>query len=360
MGAKAVVAMSGGVDSSVTAALLLEKGYDVVGMTLRLWEAPASRSGGSPAASPADDAAAVADILGIPHHVLDLRDLFQQYVIDYFIDAYGAGQTPNPCVVCNKFVKFGRLWTEAQRLGADFLATGHYARIAYDAEQQVYMLLRGTDRRKDQSYVLYHLTQDLLPHILFPMADLVKEDTRQLARKWNLPVYDKPESQDICFIPDGDYKQFLRRARPSMFQEGYFVNGDGAVVGRHEGIPAYTVGQRRGLHLGGPGGPYYVTALDAAQNKVVVGSGDELFSSVVYAGHMSWVEGRPDGPVAALGKIRYGAKEAPCMVCPRGNSVCVTFREPQRAVTPGQSLVLYDAETGERVLGGGVIADTQK
>ncbi len=360
MNAKVAVAMSGGVDSSVTAALLQQKGYEVIGITLQLWEEPSLQPDGKRRKSPADDAEAVADILGIPHYVLDAKDLFKRHVIDYFIESYKMGNTPNPCVACNKIIKFGKLWEEAQRLGAEFLATGHYARIAYDAERGVYTLRRGHDKRKDQSYVLYQLTQNLLPHILFPMAELEKSDVRTLARQWNLPVYDKPESQDICFIPDGDYKNFLRNARPCMFHEGQFIDKNGTVVGRHQGIPAYTIGQRRGLHLGGPGGPYYVTALDVPHNAVVVGSKDELFSDTVYADHVSWVEGNPSGTFSALGKIRYAAKEALCIVYPGEDGICVKFKQPQRAVTPGQSLVLYDAETGDRVLGGGIIAGSKK
>ena len=346
---RVAVAMSGGVDSSVTAALLKRKGYDVIGITMRLWD-------GEAAEKSADDAKAVADILGIPHDTLDFSDTFRRDVVEYFIDAYGRGKTPNPCVACNRCVKFGRLWDEARRRGADLLATGHYARTAYDAERGVYTLLRGSDRRKDQSYVLYQLTQDLLPHVLFPMADFEKSDTRAMAQEWGLPVFNKPESQDICFIPDNDYKGFLRRERAGMFKAGNFVDADGRVIGRHEGIPAYTIGQRRGLNLGGPGGPYYVTALDVARNQVVVGSNDDLFSAEVRAEGVSWVEGEPEERFRALGKIRYAAKESPCTVQLEENGhICVTFDQPQRAVTAGQALVLYDAETGDRVLGGGII-----
>ena len=216
--------------------------------------------------------------------------------------------------------------------------------------------LRGTDRRKDQSYVLYQLNQDLLSHILFPMADLEKTHTRELAKAWNLPVFDKPESQDICFIPDNDYKGFLRHEDSAMFRKGNFVDRQGHIVGQHQGIPAYTIGQRRGLHLGGPGGPYYVTALDVAHNTVVVGAEKDLFSAEVHAEDVSWVETAPTEPFAALGKIRYAAQESPCTVYPKDDgTIRVVFLQPQRAVTSGQALVLYDAATGERVLGGGVI-----
>lgn len=351
MNARVAVAMSGGVDSSVTAALLKEKGYDVIGITLRLWE-PDCPSGPS---SAANDAKAVAHILGIPHYVLDFRAVFQAYVIEYFVKSYKMGRTPNPCVACNKYIKFGKLWEAAKNLGADYLATGHYARTAYDEERGVYMLLRGADRRKDQSYVLYQLTQEVLPHLIFPMAKLEKQEARELARKWRLPVFDKPESQDICFIPDDDYKRFLREQDGAMFKCGDFIDQDGRVVGRHQGIPAYTIGQRRGLNIGGPGGPYYVTALDVKRNVVVVGANADLFSTTVCAENVSWVEGAPSGPVRALGKIRYGAKESPCTVYPEGQGIRVEFEQPQRAVTAGQALVLYDAAAGERVLGGGII-----
>ena len=216
-------------------------------------------------------------------------------------------------------------------------------------------MLRGTDRRKDQSYVLYQLTQDLLPHILFPMADLEKVHTRELAKEWGLPVFNKPESQDICFIPDNDYKGFLQHERKGIFKPGDFVDKEGHVIGRHKGIAAYTIGQRRGLNLGGPGGPYYVTALDVVRNKVIVGSEQDLFSKTVHACEATWVEQTPDAPFRALGKIRYAAREAACTVYPDGDSLRVEFDDAQRAVTAGQALVLYDAGTGERVLGGGVI-----
>lgn len=350
------VAMSGGVDSSVTAGILKEQGYDVIGITLRLWEDDTGAADGNIHAccslSSVDDAKEVAAILGIPHYTLDFRDVFRRHVIDYFIDAYKNGQTPNPCIACNKFVKFGFLWEQAQQIGADFLATGHYARIQYDAASGRYSLLRGADRKKDQSYVLYELTQDLLAHLLFPMAELKKETTRDLAKQWHLPVFNKPESQDICFIPDNDYKRFLRQEIPQWFTPGDFVDTDGNVIGRHEGIPCYTIGQRRGLHLGGPGGPYFVTAIDAAHNRVIVGRADELFSSAVYARDVSWVEEIPNEPFRALGKIRYAAPDALCTVYPDGTRMRVVFDEPQRAVTCGQALVLYD---WDRVLGGGVI-----
>lgn len=247
---RVAVAMSGGVDSSVTAGLLKQQGYDVIGVTLRLWEEdPACTIDNVHACcslSSVDDAKAVASVLGIPHYTLDFRDIFRRDVIDYFVDAYVHGRTPNPCIACNKFIKFGLLWEKAKQFGADFLATGHYARIVKDEGTGIYSLLRGTDRRKDQSYVLYQLTQDLLPHLLFPMAGLEKAHTRELAKEWGLPVFNKPESQDICFIPDNDYKGFLQHERKGIFKPGDFVDQSGRVIGRHKGIAAYTIGQRRG------------------------------------------------------------------------------------------------------------------
>ena len=354
------VAMSGGVDSSVTAGLLKEQGYDVIGITLRLWEeepgcAPVDNIHACCSLSSVDDAKAVASVLGIPHYTLDFRDVFRRDVIEYFIDSYAKGQTPNPCIACNGFIKFGLLWQKARQFGASFLATGHYARIGRDEDRGLYTLLRGRDRRKDQSYVLYQLTQDMLAHLLFPMADLEKSHTRELARQWGLPVFNKPESQDICFIPDNDYKKFLKKERRDIFKEGDFVDASGHVVGRHHGIAAYTIGQRRGLNLGGPGGPYYVTAIDVAHNRIVVGSEQDLFSSVVCADEATWVEPLPDRVFRARGKIRYAAREAACTVHVDGDTIRAEFDQPQRAVTAGQALVLYDAETGERVLGGGVI-----
>lgn len=360
MNKRVAVAMSGGVDSSVTAGILKKQGYDVIGITLRLWEEDTSCQAidnihACCSLSAVDDAKAVASILGIPHYTLDFRDVFHHDVIDYFVQAYIKGHTPNPCIACNKLIKFGLLWQKAQQFGAQYLATGHYARIAYDETNQVYSLLRGTDRHKDQSYVLYQLTQELLPHVLFPMAALEKTHTRELAEEWGLPVFNKPESQDICFIPDNDYKNFLRQRVPQYFKPGDFVDQDGRVVGRHKGIPCYTIGQRRGLNLGGPGGPYYVTALDVKHNRVIVGSERDLFSTTVHAQNVSWVEQMPKKPFEAFGKIRYAAQEMPCMVYPEDGGLRAEFDVPQRAVTAGQALVLYNREDGERVLGGGVI-----
>lgn len=355
------VAMSGGVDSSVTAGLLKNQGFDVIGITLRLWEEEntcvvTDNIHACCSLASVDDAKEVADVLGIPHYTLDFRQVFSQDVISYFIEAYTQGKTPNPCIACNKWIKFGLLWEQAKQFGADFLATGHYARIVYDKDRQVYSLLRGADRKKDQSYVLYQLTQEVLPHLLFPMADFAKADTRALAAEWKLPVFNKPESQDICFIPDNDYKSFLRKRVPACFQPGDFVDTTGKVIGRHQGIPCYTIGQRRGLQLGGPGGPYYVIALNVAHNQVIVGSEKELFTTHVPIHEVSWVEEIPTKPFVALGKIRYAAKEALCQVYPSTEGMTyVEFQQPQRAVTSGQALVLYDVQTGERVLGGGII-----
>lgn len=361
MGKCVAVAMSGGVDSSVTAGLLKEQGFDVIGITLRLWEedptcAPINNIHACCSLSSVDDAKEVAAVLGIPHYTLDFRDIFRKDVINYFVSSYQHGRTPNPCIACNKWIKFGLLWEKAQQFGADFLATGHYAQIRYDENRKIYSLLRGADRRKDQSYVLYQLQQDMLSHLLFPMADLEKHHTRELAKQWNLPVFNKPESQDICFIPDNDYKGFLRKEIPQYFKPGDFVDKTGKVLGRHQGIPCYTIGQRRGLNLGGPGGPYFVTALDVKHNRVVVGGANDLLTKTVYATEATWVEEVPTKPFRALGKIRYAAPEAPCLVYPDGDKIKVLFDDSQRAVTTGQALVLYNPEDGERVLGGGVIS----
>lgn len=294
--------MSGGVDSSVTAGLLKQQGYDVIGITLRLWEEdPACTVDNIHACcslSSVDDAKAVASVLGIPHYTLDFRELFRRDVIDYFVDSYRRGKTPNPCIACNKFIKFGLLWEKAKQFGADFLATGHYARIAKNEETGIYSLLRGTDRRKDQSYVLYQLTQAVLPHLLFPMADLEKTDTRKLAKEWNLPVFNKPESQDICFIPDNDYKGFLEKEKKDIFKPGTSSMkraGSSAAI-RHCRLyrrPA------AGAQPRGPGGPYYVTALDVEHNRVIVGSEKDLFSTTVEASEATWsnrCRQRPLGP----------------------------------------------------------------
>lgn len=354
---RVVIAMSGGVDSSLTAALLLQQGYDVIGMTMQVWENdereddPDSR--GCCSLSAIDDARRVADKIGIPYYVVNFRDLFQRTVVDYFIKEYGHGKTPNPCVACNRYVKFEGLLHKAQEVGAEFLATGHYARISYDESRKRYVLRKGIDTTKDQSYALYHLNQQTLAHFLMPLGEYTKVQTREMARELGLSVADKPDSQEICFVPDDDYKAFLQEKAPGMFRPGDMVTVDGEVIGRHQGLPMYTVGQRKGLGVAS-GKPLYVVALDEAKNQVIVGSNEDVFASRCIVSDLNWIaQDTLTAPITVQTKIRYGAKESAAEVTPLSDGKAeVRFLTPQRAVTPGQSAVFYD---GDLVIGGGVI-----
>lgn len=340
---KIAVAMSGGVDSSLTAALLKEQGHEVIGITMELSDCSAGAI---------QDAKVVADFLGIPHYVANFRELFQEKVINYFLDEYGRGRTPNPCVACNPNVKFGGLIGKAQELGCEYLATGHYARAGYNEETGRYDISKGSDDHKDQAYALYRLKQEQLAHIMTPLGGWVKTDTRREAAKRNLPVANKPESQEICFVPD-DYKTYLLQHRPELQKTGDIVDTQGNVLGRHQGIAFYTVGQRKGLGIAAEH-PLYVIGLDAAKNQVVVGSNNQVFANGLLADQLNWVAiANLEQPMEANVKIRYGAKEAPAILYPQSDGkVKVEFREPARAVTPGQSAVFY---IDDRVLGGGII-----
>ena len=352
---RVVVAMSGGVDSSLAAALLLEQGYDVVGVTMRLSDenrdaVPDDRSCCS--LSSVDDARRVADVLAIPHYVMDFTASFERSVIDYFLDEYLRGRTPNPCIACNRHIKFEGLLDKARELGASHVATGHYARIDRD-EAGMYRLRKGLDLEKDQSYVLYHLNQRTLAQVLLPLGSFSKSETRRMAEEYHLPVAHKAESQEICFVPRDDYKAYLRAKRPECAREGDIVDRTGNVRGRHEGVAFYTIGQRRGLGIAAPR-PLYVTALDAVKNQVIVGAADEVYACELIASDLSWTmwDGL-DQERSVQAKIRYGKREAPAQITPRDSkSVWVRFAQPQRAVTPGQSVVFYEKDI---VLGGGII-----
>lgn len=346
---RVVVAMSGGVDSSLAAALLLERGYDVVGMTMRLSDE--TRAVEPDAPSSVEDARRVADVLGISHHVIDFTEIFENTVVDYFLDAYLDGRTPNPCVVCNHHIKFGGLLRAAEDIGAQYIATGHYARIDRD-EDGVYHLRKGLDHDKDQSYVLYHLNQEKLAHIIFPLGNLRKSETRRMAEEYGLPVAHKTESQEICFVPNDDYKAYLREHRPGGTFCGDIVDSAGNILGRHDGVAFYTIGQRKGLGIAASQ-PLYVTALDAAKNQVIVGAADAVYAQELIASDLNWTMWDTLAEERTVeAKIRYGKRLAAARVVQEGDCVRVCFTDPQRAVTPGQSVVFYENDI---VLGGGII-----
>jgi tRNA-specific 2-thiouridylase len=357
MPARVVLAMSGGVDSSVAAYLLLEQGYDVIGLFMRTGahgaedEGPAHKKGCCSALD-AGDARRVADRLDIPFYALDFERDFDR-IIDYFADEYLAGRTPNPCVVCNNWLKFGKLWSYGKQLEADYVATGHYAQIV--SREGRPELHRGADAGKDQSYVLFGLRRSLLPHLLFPIGGYPKEEVRAIARAARLGVADKPDSVEICFVPDGDHGALIRRRRPELATAGHIVDTAGKVLAEHGGIENFTVGQRKGLGFAA-GQRRYVLQIVPAENKVVVGDREELLAPGLRAARVNWLLGEaPAEPLWCLAKIRYRHQAVPATVTalPEGGAR-VAFAEPQSAVTPGQAVVFYD---GTRVLGGGWIEE---
>ncbi len=353
-GTRVVIALSGGVDSAVAATLLVEQGYSVSGVMLRLWGEPAADGRFNRCCTPDGvcRAIAVAEHLGIPFQLLNAETAFRAQVVDYLIAEYAAGRTPNPCVPCNRLVRFGWLLDRVRAEDAEFLATGHYARIR--RIQDGYQLLRGCDRRKDQSYFLHALSQSQLAHILFPLGELTKSEVREIARRRGLPVAEQAESQDLCFLADGDYRRFLAQQAPHLFQPGPIRDTSGRVLGQHQGLPAYTVGQRKGLGLTAAE-PLYVLALIPAENALVVGPATELGRDECCAEGMHYVGDVPPVGVAfrATAQIRYRARPAAVTVTPFNDTRAhVRFDIPQRDLTPGQFLVLYE---GEVVLGGGAI-----
>jgi tRNA-uridine 2-sulfurtransferase len=351
---RVVVALSGGVDSSVAAALLKAQGCEVVGVMLQLWsDGDAACGRANRCCAPADVAAAraVADQLGLPFYLINIADTFKATVVDYFVSEYVAGRTPNPCLRCNRYIRYELLLNKALGLGAQYLATGHYARVREVYGQ--YQLLRGVNRNKDQSYVLSGLGQHALSHALWPLGELTKPQVRALAAKFNLPVAEKVESQDLCFLAEGDYRDFLVRHAPAgAIRPGAIRTTAGRVIGQHPGLPFYTIGQRKGLG-GAAAEPLYVITLDAADNSVIVGTKNELGRRELIARDMHYVSGAaPLEPFRATAKIRYKAREAAVSVYPDRASARVEFDEPQRDITPGQGLVLFD---GEVVVGLGFI-----
>ncbi|MTI95164.1 MAG: tRNA 2-thiouridine(34) synthase MnmA [Firmicutes bacterium] len=347
-----MVAMSGGVDSSVAAVILKEQGYDVVGATIKLWPEYIEPldEGGCCSLSAVEDARRVANKLEIPFYVLNMQAEFQKLVIDRFSAEYARGRTPNPCIECNRSIKFGKLLSMAKKLDIEYVATGHYARIHFQDGR--YRLLRGTDNHKDQSYTLYALGQELLAKILFPVGEYTKDQIRAKASEIGLRVANKPDSQEICFIPDNDYKQFLELHGQVHSQPGDIVDQQGNVLGRHQGIHNFTIGQRKGLGISAEA-PLYVIDINPETNQIVVGHNLEVFSRSFRVADFTWTSGvTPSAPFTAEAKIRYHADPHPAEVIPSGDFVQIRFLEPQRAITPGQSAVVYD---GEEVLGGGII-----
>jgi tRNA-specific 2-thiouridylase len=349
---RVVVAMSGGVDSSVAAALLVEQGYEVIGLMLRLWAEPGGAANRCCTPDAVADARRVADQLGIPFYVRDYKDTFKQTVVDFFIEGYAQGVTPNPCVVCNRDIRFDKLLKEAMSLGGDYLATGHYAWVG-QGEDGTFQLLKGVDPTKDQSYILYTLTQERLAHVMFPLGHHTKTEIRQIAEAKQLPVFNRPDSQDLCFLGQGDYRAFLQRRAPEVVQPGQILNTSGQVLGQHQGLAFYTIGQRKGLGLAAPE-PLYVLNLDNQNNSLIVGTLDELGQTDLTAGQVTYVSGYPPaGPLQIMAKIRYKAREVEATLTPLPEARArITFELPLRDITPGQSVVFIE---GSQILGGGII-----
>lgn len=358
-----IVAMSGGVDSSIAAALLLEQGYRVAGVTMRLWDSDFvddATGSGQPCrvTESIHSARAVCEALGVPHHVLDLRDAFENRVMEYFVTEYRAGRTPNPCVRCNATIKWKELLNYAQAHGADYIATGHYARLQRTDTGAV-LLLKGLDQTKDQSYALWAVPQAMLRMTLLPLGGMAKDDTRRRAAALGLASAERAESQDVCFIPDGDYSRFLRDwyertgTGGEAFEPGDIRNSQGEVIGQHGGVAHFTIGQRKGLGIA-VGRPQFVTRIDAPTRTVWVGEPDALLKSSLVARDANWTLGEPPASGSSVqAQIRYNTKAAAATVEPgEDGTFRVEFHEPQRAITPGQSVVLYD---GDVVLGGGII-----
>jgi tRNA-specific 2-thiouridylase len=352
---RVVVGMSGGVDSSATAALLLEQGYDVIGITLKLWPQDCVSRAEDKCCGPqaVTDARAVCHKLGIPYYLVDESAEFQRQVIQYFADEYKAGRTPNPCVMCNQNLKFGRLIDRANQLGAQFIATGHFARVEPSAEGTRTLLKRGRDPRKDQSYFLFSLRQDQLARAMFPLGEKTKDDTREVARHCQLKTAEKAESMEICFVPDNDYGGFLQQANLVQKHRGDIVDLQGRVLGQHDGIEFYTIGQRKGLGISSPR-PLYVIELDAGQNRIVVGDDNALDCDEFAADRCNWIAFEAPPPeIEATVKIRYNHPGTPAIITPLPHGrAAVKLKQAQRAITPGQAAVFYQEDL---VLGGGWI-----
>ena len=358
---KVVVAMSGGVDSSVAAALLKEQGHDVIGLMMRLWSEYEGAHNRCCAPDAMANARYIANQLDIPFYVVDTQDVFKQTIVDFFIDGYSNGVTPNPCMECNRHIRWDFLLNKALSLGATHMATGHYARVHHVGamhasplhDNGVYQLLKAVDSHKDQSYVLSVMGQHQLSHAMFPLGEYAKPQVRELAKKFNLPVAEKPDSQDLCFLSDNDYRRFLNDHAKGIATRGNIVDTSGKILGEHDGLPFYTIGQRKGIKIAASEA-LYVIGTNMERNELIVGTVKELGQSKMRVARVNWVSGVvPASPFEAMIKIRYKAKEQRGCVTPLGDDrVGVTFDEPLRDITPGQGAVFFD---GDVVLGGGII-----
>lgn len=356
MKGRVVVGMSGGVDSSVSTLLLLKEGYEVIGLTMNISVTSIERDTACCSWSSINDAKKVAYMLNIPHYVTNLKKEFNDIIIKYFVESYVRGHTPNPCMFCNRLIKFGLLMRRAEEISADFFATGHYVRKVWDEEKKVFLLKRAKDLKKDQSYFLAYLTQEQIKKSLFPLGDLTKEEVREIARKNNLIIAEKKESQEICFLPDNDYREFLLKYVKE--KKGKIVTEDGKVVGEHNGVFHFTIGQRRGLGVA-LGKPYYVKKIIPEEGLVVIAEKEKIYSREVYAKNVNYSSGMPkEKELEVQAMIRYNMSPQPALLkIISENEVFLTFKEPQWAVTPGQILVCYK---DEYVLCGGIISSTSE
>lgn len=356
---KAIIAMSGGVDSSVAALLIKEKGYQCIGATMKLFhndDIGKNRANTCCSLDDINDARQVADTLGMPYYVFNFTDNFKEKVIDKFISCYENGCTPNPCIDCNRYLKFDKLFERMKEIEYDYVVTGHYAIIEFDVETKRYILKKAVDKTKDQSYVLYSMTQNQLAHTLFPLGNLNKEQTREIAENHGFINARKHDSQDLCFVPDGKYIDFIKKYTKKEYPNGNFIDKSGKILGKHNGIIGYTIGQRKGLNIQSQC-PLYVTDILTDTNEIVLGSNEDLFSSVLYAKDFNWILwDTPPSSFRAKAKIRYRQQEQNATVYVLENGyIKIEFDEPQRAVTKGQAVVLYD---GDIVIGGGEICKT--
>ncbi len=355
---KTLVAMSGGVDSSVASLLIKEAGYKSAGITMKLYDNEdigIKKSNTCCSLDDIEDARAVCNKLGIPYYVFNFRDSFNEKVISRFIKAYENGSTPNPCIDCNRFIKFDRLMQRMKELEMDYVVTGHYARIEYDEKRERFILKKAVDDTKDQSYVLYSLTQEQLAHTLFPLGNMTKSEVRKIAEKNGFINAHKHDSQDICFVPDGKYAEFIENYTGKKYEKGNFVDKNGNILGEHQGIIRYTIGQRKGLGLSLPA-PMYVCEKNLEENKVVLGSNDELFSNELYADELNLITcDEITEPMRIKAKVRYNQKEQNATVTQISkDKIHIVFDEPQRAICKGQAVVMYD---GDIVVGGGTITE---